>query len=158
MALLSCVSLLLRQRKVVLCCCETIFLILRSHLPDNYLANSFDTWLCLHPFRSEKLFELLMNVYTPILHILHSSLQSLWQSTHAWAFVESARNILNDVHTTTLGSLTLTFASNRDCRMVFKNKFSRLLETEISCVQTSRVLRSKEQFYRSHVCKNSNCM
>ena len=26
---------------------------LQSHLPDNYLANSFDTWLCLHPFCSK---------------------------------------------------------------------------------------------------------
>ena len=41
-----CMSLLLRQRKVILCCCETTFYCraeLQSHLPDNYLADSFDT-------------------------------------------------------------------------------------------------------------------
>ena len=39
---LLCVSLLLRQRKVVLCCnyCRAD---LQSHLSDNYLVNSFDT-------------------------------------------------------------------------------------------------------------------
>ena len=26
---------------------------LESHLPDSYLADSFDTWLCLHPFHSQ---------------------------------------------------------------------------------------------------------
>ena len=35
-------SVLLRQRKVILRCCETRA-DLQSHLPDNYLANSFDT-------------------------------------------------------------------------------------------------------------------
>ena len=39
---------------------------LQSHLPDNYLANSFDTWLCSHPFRSKKLFE-------PVNACLHSN-------------------------------------------------------------------------------------
>ena len=46
MALALCMSLLLRQRKVILCCCETTLYCrveLQSHLPDNYLADSFDT-------------------------------------------------------------------------------------------------------------------
>ena len=81
---------------------------LHSHLPENYLANFFDTWLFLHSFRSKKLFELLMHDYTPILHDIYS-------------ICKACDN---------LRSFILTFASNRDCCMVFKNKFSRLLKTE----------------------------
>ena len=103
---------------------------LQSHLPDNYLANSFDTWLCIYPFCSKKLFELLMHVYTPILHVLHSICKACDNQRMRGRTSKSARNISNDVRTTTLGSFTLTFASNRDCRMVFKTKFSCLLKTE----------------------------
>ena len=103
---------------------------LQSHLPDSFLINSFDTWLCLHPFHSKKLFELLMHVYTPILHVLHSICKACDNLCMRGRTSKSARNILNDVCTTTLISFTLTFASNRDCRMVFENKFSRLLKTE----------------------------
>ena len=103
---------------------------LQSHLPEIYLANSFDTWLCLHPFRSKKLFELLMHVYTLILFVLHSIYKACDNLHMRGRTSKSARNILNDVRTTTLSSFTLTFASNCDCRMVFKNKIPRLLKTE----------------------------
>ena len=71
-----------------------------------------------------------MHVYTPILHVLHSICKACDNLRMRGRTSKSARNILNDVRTTTLGSFTLTFASNRDCRMVFKNKFLRLLKTE----------------------------
>ena len=84
---------------------------LQSHLPDNYRANSFDTWLCLHPFRSNKLFELLMHIYTPILHVLHWICKACDNLRMRGRTSKSARNISNDVRTTTLGSFALTFAS-----------------------------------------------
>ena len=71
-----------------------------------------------------------MSVYTPILHVLHSICKTCDNLRMRGRTSKSARNISNDVRTTTLGSFTLTFASNRDCRMAFKNKFSRFLKTE----------------------------
>ena len=71
-----------------------------------------------------------MCVYTPILHVLHSICKACDNLRTHGRTSKSARNISNDVRTTTLGSFTLTFASNRDCRMVFKNKFLRLLKIE----------------------------
>ena len=102
---------------------------LQSHLPDNYLTDSFDTWLCLHPFCSKKLFELLMQVYTPCFTL---NLQSLWQSMHAWAYVKKHAKYFKwcmHYNAWQCMSFTLTFAWNRDCRMVFKNQFSRLFKT-----------------------------
>ena len=69
-----------------------------------------------------------MHVYTPILHVLHSICKACDNLRMRGRTSKSARNISNDVRTTTLGNFALTFASNRDCRMVFKNKFSRLLK------------------------------
>ena len=63
-----------------------------------------------------------MHVYTPILHVLHSNCKACNNLRMHGRTSKSARNILNDVRTTTLGSFALTFASNRDCRRVFKNK------------------------------------
>ena len=71
-----------------------------------------------------------MHVYTPILHVLHSICKACDDLRMRERTSKSARNISNDVRTTTLGSFTLTFASNSDCHMVLKNKFSRLLKTE----------------------------
>ena len=71
-----------------------------------------------------------MHVYTPILHDLHSICKACDNLCMRGRTSKSAQNILNNVRTTTLGSFTLTFGSNHDCRMVFKNKFSRLLKTE----------------------------
>ena len=71
-----------------------------------------------------------MHVYIPILHVLHSICKACDNLRKRGRTSKSARNVLNDVRTTKLGSFPLTFASNRDCCMVFKNKFSRLLKTE----------------------------
>ena len=71
-----------------------------------------------------------MHVYTPILHVLHSICKACDNLRMRGRTSKSARNISNNIHTTTLISFTLTFASNRDCHMVFENKFSRLLKTE----------------------------
>ena len=78
------------------------------HLPDNYLTDSFDTWLCLHPLRSKNSLNCFMHVYTPCF-TLH--LQSLSDNLCLRGRTsKSMRNILNDIRTTTLGSFTLTFA------------------------------------------------
>ena len=68
---------------------------------------------------AQKFFELLMHVYTPVLHSICKACDNLRMRGRT---SKSARNILNNVRTTMLGSFTLTFAWNRDCRrMVFKN-------------------------------------
>ena len=46
-----------------------------------------------------------MHVYTPILHVLHSICKACDNLRMRGAYSKSARNILNDVRTTTLGSL-----------------------------------------------------
>ena len=71
-----------------------------------------------------------MHVYAPILRVLHSICKACDNLRMRGRTSKSARNISNDVRTTTLGSFTLTIASNRGFRMVFKNKFSCLLKTE----------------------------
>ena len=78
-----------------------------------------------------------MHVYTPILHVLRSICKACDNLRMRGRTSKSARNISNDVRTTTgnawqlhLQELDICFTANRDCRMVFKNKFSRLLKTE----------------------------
>ena len=50
-----------------------------------------------------------MPVYTPILHVLHSICKAYDNLRMRGRTSKSARNISNDVRTTTLGSFTLTF-------------------------------------------------
>ena len=99
-----------------LCCCGTTFLItgiaeLTYILPDNYLADSFDTW----------------HVYTPCCTLNLQSLQ--WQSMHVWAYIEKCAKYFKQCthyNARQCMSFTLIFAWNCDCRMVFKNQFSHL--------------------------------
>ena len=129
-------SVLLRQRKVILCCCETTFLILAE------LTYSLTYQIIVLPIPSIPDFVYIhfaQKIIWTVNACLHSNslcftldLQSLWQFTHAWAHVKKhAKYFKWRTHCTTVpGSFTLTFASNCDCRMVFKNKFSRLLKTK----------------------------
>ena len=125
---LSCLCRwLLRQQKVVLCCFVIIaeltysltYQIIISLIP------SIPDFFYIHFAQKNYL-------NTPIPHVLHSICKACDNLRMRGRRSKSARNILNDVRTYNAWqpSFTLTFASNLDCRMVFKNKFSRLLKTE----------------------------
>ena len=85
-------SVLLRQRKVILCCCETTFLIIAE------LAYSLTYQIIISPIPSIPDFVYIhfaQKIIWTVNACLHSNspcftldLQSLWQSTHAWAYVE----------------------------------------------------------------------
>ena len=97
MALL-CVSLLLRQRKVILRCCETTFLIIAE------LTYNLTYKIIISPIPSIPDF-----VYS---HFAQKYTRSAKPAT-IYACVgrtsKSARNILNDVRTTTLGNVWASF-------------------------------------------------
>ena len=74
---LVCVSLLLRQRKVILCCCETIFLIIAE------LTYNFTNQIIISPIPSITEF-----VYSYFCSEIHSICKACEHSTHAWSYVE----------------------------------------------------------------------
>ena len=83
-------SLLLRQRKAILCCCETTFFKIIAEL-----TCSLTYQIIISPIPSIPDFVYTHSLKTILWTVnacLHSmfllDLQSLWQSTHAWAYVE----------------------------------------------------------------------
>ena len=158
-ALSLCVVAAWRQRNVILCCCETTFLIIE----DLTYSLTYQIIISLIPLTPDFVYTHFAQkirwtvkwcMFT--LHFLHSICKACDNLRMRGRTSKSARNILNDVRTSTLGSFTLTFAWNRNCRIGFPKPiftpFKNGKLASFSCVQTSRVMRFNEQFHWSHLC------
>ena len=136
---LLCAPLLLRHWKVILCCCESTFLII-----DELTTVSHIRWLSRRFLRYiitclslKRFFELLMHVYTRLKNLWH--LQNLWQPTHARTYDQ--KRAIYDVRPTGDACHCVNFTAV----WFLKNPFSGLLKfkekTKKSCDQLCSKLR-----------------
>ena len=88
----------------------------------------------------------------PILHVLHSTCKACDNLHMRGRTSKSARNISNDVRNTTLAASPWHLLQTVIAIWFLKTNFHTFYKPKISCVQTSRVLRSKQQFHWSHLC------
>ena len=70
--------------------------------PDDYLVDSFDTWLCLHPFRSKNSSNCRCMFTHHVLNLICKACDNLRMRGHT---SKIARSILNDVRATMPGNV-----------------------------------------------------
>ena len=106
---LLCVSLLLRQRKVILCCCETTFLIIAEltyNLTYQIIISPNPLIISLTLFTPISLIKIIWTVNSCFIHSICKACDNLRMRGRT---SKSARNILNDLRTTTLGNVWASF-------------------------------------------------